>query len=174
MLQAGYTAIRRKRDPLGYVKGSALRRVSTSCGPRCPAGTVPWRKGPVEPGRLGPSVAEALGVSVSPRANRRLGGWFGRADTPRAQRHSWPAVPSAQGGWGRLTPEAHPAGTPSAGVTRWREQVKLPSFPIPKAGHRVRKHKPTAAGDRRQRGAIPLSSEQPCPRHRPARWPEGP
>lgn len=37
----------------------------------------------VEPGRLGPGVAEALGASVSPHVNRCLGGWSERADTPR-------------------------------------------------------------------------------------------
>ena len=47
-------------------------------------------------------------------------------------------------------------------------------FPTPKAGRRVRKHKPTGTADRRQRGAVPPPSERPCPRHRLARWPEGP
>ena len=47
-------------------------------------------------------------------------------------------------------------------------------FPIPKAGRWVRKHKPTGTADRRQRGAVPLPRERPCPRHRLARWPEGP
>ena len=75
---------------------------------------MPWRKGPGQPGRLGPSVAEALGASVSPRVNRRLGGSFGRTDPPRAQRHSWPAVPSAQGGRGRLTPGGPPCWDPQA------------------------------------------------------------
>lgn len=85
----------------------------------------------MEPGRLGPSVAEALRASVSPCVKRRLGGWFGRADTPRAQRHSWPAVPSAQGGRGHLTPEAHPAGTPKRRSHQMAGTGQAPPFSHP-------------------------------------------
>lgn len=85
----------------------------------------------MEPGRLGPSVAEALRASVSPCVKRRLGGWFGRADTPRAQHHSWPAVPSAQGGRGHLTLEAHPAGTPKRRSHQMAGTGQAPPFSHP-------------------------------------------
>lgn len=84
--------------------------------------------------------------------------------------------PPASPGW------AEPTGcpcldAPSPGATQLLGQVKLFHFPTPKASlsHRVMKHKPTKATDRRQQVTVPLSNGAPCPQHPTAHWPaEGP
>ena len=170
MLQTGYAAIRkRKRDLLGYVKGTAQRWGERQLRSSLPCGHRAVKEG---------ACAARLSGSQCRRGSRGLGfptckqvPW-GLVWTRRHTKGSAPLLACSPIRPGRPGP-SDPGGPPC-----WDPQAQESpdggdgsSSPVFPSGHRVRKHKPTAAGDRRQRGAIPLSSEQPCPRHA---WPADP